>query len=284
MSAAAVPINRSNPIPGRGRRCTVRLHYPPSWAVRPNPMAAELERRALAWLGAHVAARIRPFAVGEMANWPFPFADEERAEVITMLMALHVAGVDSGELDSALARGMSPEWMARFAARAVGGGDHLARRRADMGTSRFIALVSYQLGWEVPGAVLADADMRAVEVAAGNCVAIGRDLFGFGGDARERAPNLLTEVMAEFGDSVGDAFKWAAQMHTRQVRDVRRHETALVARYPEHPMLTAWFDALHCMIYGFAQWHARAPKYSATQELAGWTVQIAVSPACPDPF
>lgn len=262
----------------------MNLHYPELWAVRPNPLAEEMERRAFAWLGEGVAARLGSYSIGQMANWPFPFADEERAEVITKLMAVHVLEGDSSELHRALAAVMSQEWMTRFAARAVGGEDHLSRRRASMRTLGCIELLAYQLGWEVPGEVLADASMRAVEVAAGNCVAIGRDLFGYTQDVEAKRSNLLSEVMAEYGDSVGEAFKWAAQMHTRQVRELRQHEAALVARHPEHPMLTAWFDALHCMIYGFAQWHSRAPRYSATQEAAGWTVQITVSPACPDPF
>ena len=90
--------------------------------------------------------------------------------------------------------------------------------------------------------------------------------------------------MQEFGDSEADAFKWVTHMHSRAVQELGQLESILMKRYPQHPMLTAWFDALHCAIYGFAQWHSRAPRYRAVHQTAGWTVQITITPACPDPF
>jgi hypothetical protein len=49
-------------------------------------------------------------------------------------------------------------------------------------------------------------------------------------------------------------------------------------------MLMAWVDALHCMIYGLAQWHSRARWFQASREMAGWKIAVSISPACPDPF
>jgi hypothetical protein len=90
--------------------------------------------------------------------------------------------------------------------------------------------------------------------------------------------------MREFGDDAGEAFKWVASMHTRQVRRVRELEGALLERHAAYPMLMAWVDALHCMIYGLAQWHSRAGRFQAVREMAGWKIAVNVSPACPDPF
>ena len=59
---------------------------------------------------------------------------------------------------------------------------------------------------------------------------------------------------------------------------------ALLLRHAEHPMLMAWVDALHCMIYGLAQWHSRARWFQASREMAGWKIAVSISPACPDPF
>lgn len=237
--------------PLRVRRCSVTLHYPERWAVRPNPKAVELGKLVEARMDGRCA---RELEVGLGANWAFPFADGERAEVITQRFA---------------------EWACGTRVRGVGGGtagEYLRQRRTEMRVEALAELLDYQLGWALPSEV----DARELLAAAGDCVAIGRELFGHGA--------LVECVMREFGDDAGEAFKWVANMHTRQVRRVRELEMALLARHPEHPMLMAWVDTLHCMIYGLAQWHSRARCFQTAAEPAGWKIAVSVSPACPDPF
>lgn len=348
MSPATVTAAQTRIAPLRSRRCTVNLHYPDTWAVRPNPLADELARRAHAWLRQRGVItcpadddKFHKLSVGEYANWPFPFADEDRAEVITNFLALWIfyddmieegddgqrgaifeairgSSLADGQLDSpylrcwrelgkACAGVMSQGWTDRHAARFAAWvdsvreesanaqilrrsgcypslSDHLARRRANIGMAPNMDFIEYQIGWELPEEVLADPDMKAVESAAADCVAICNDLFGFTKDRSFAWANFVSCAMQEFGDSPAEAFKWVTHMHSRKVQELRQHEATLMKRYPRHPMLTAWFDALHCVIYGFAQWHSRAPRYRATHEASGWTVQITITPACPDPF
>lgn len=281
-------------IPPRVRRCTVSLHYPDHWAVRPNPRAEEYAARAWAWLSAKGlqtgdGERFRSLAVGELANWPFPFADDARAEVMTKALAWRMmrGGECPEELRTAFTGAMSAGWVARHLgrlrewARAKGGERgtvraELARLRARSGMLPAMDFVEYEIGWELPEEVFADSAMREVEEAAGDCMAIMKDLFG--------ETELVAYVMEEFGDSAGEAFKWVNNMHARQVRRLRDLEAGFYERYPQHPMLTAWFDALHCVIYGFAQWHSRAPHCRTVHERTGWAVTVTVSPACPEPF
>lgn len=251
MSAAAVGISRVRLAPLRVRRCSVTLHYPESWAARPNPMAGELGRLVEARMGGRCA---RELEVGLGANWAFPFAEGERAEVITQRFAEWACGVREGALVGAST------------------GEYLRRRRAEMRVEALVELLEYQLGWALP----AEVDVRELMEAAADCVAIGRELIGHGA--------LVDCVMREFGDDAGEAFKWVANMHTRQVRRVRELEGALLERHAAYPMLMAWVDALHCMIYGLAQWHSRAGRFQAVREMAGWKIAVNVSPACPDPF
>lgn len=251
MSAAAVGISRVRLAPLRVRRCSVTLHYPESWATRPNPMAGALGEIVEARMGGRCA---RDLEVGLGANWAFPFAEGERALVITQRFAEWACGV----CDLDFGGGSTGEW--------------LRWRRAEMRVEGLMALLEYELGWALPAGV----DVRELMEAAGDCVAIGRELIGHGA--------LVECVMREFGDDAGEAFKWVANMHTRQVRRVRELEGALLGRHPEHPMLTAWVDALHCMIYGLAQWHSRAGRFQASREMAGWKIAVSISPACPDPF
>ena len=227
------------------------LHYPESWAARPNPRAGELGRIVEARMGGRCA---RELEVGLGANWAFPFAEGERALVITQRFA---------------------EWACGTCGVALAGvstAEYLRRRRAEMRVEELMALLEYELGWAMPAGV----DVRELAEAAGDCVAIGRDLIGHGG--------LVGCVMREFGDDAGETFKWVANMHTRQVRRVRELEVELLRRHAEQPMLMAWVEALHCMIYGLAQWHRRAGRFQAAGEMAGWKIGVNVSPACPDPF
>lgn len=348
MSPAAATATNARVAPLRSRRCTVNLHYPDSWAVRPNPMADELARRARNWLrqrGVITTAadedKFHNLSVGEYANWPFPFAEEDRAEVITNFLALWIfyedileeggdgqsaavldairglpapaGSVESAhlrcwrELGEACATVMSAAWTERHARRFAEWVDavveesvqaqilrktgvypslaeHLKCRRANIGMAPNLDFIEYQIGWELPEEVLADSDMKAVESAAADCVAICNDLFGFTKDRRSIWANFVSCAMNEFGDDAGEAFKWVTHMHSRKVQELRQHEALLLKRYPQHPMLTAWFDALHCVIYGFAQWHSRAPRYRAIHESGCWRVQLTITPACPDPF
>lgn len=302
MSVAAAAFPNSRMTPRKTRRCTVNLHYPETWAVRPNPMAEVMESRTRAWMRgrgllatAAEAERFDGVYAGECGNWPFPFAEPERAEVITHAMALWATGERRGweAIDMLLGTSMSREWLTRYRThvrewvnsldRAPAGGpvgEYLARRRTAVGMRANLDLIEYQIGWELPAEVIADEDLRGMLDAAADCVTLLRELFGYGGGQA----GLVDAVMREFGDDFGDAFKWVSHMHQRQVRELRERETRLVARYPEHPMLLAWSGALHCAIYGLAQWHSRARRNRTTHSSDGWTVQLTITPACPDPF
>jgi len=323
----------------------VNLRYPENWAVRPNPIADELARRARNWLRERGILRTPAaeeafvkLSVGEYANWPFPFAEEDRAETITRFLALWIfhddvleesgvadreairqaiAGLPGSggepflpcwrELGQTCAAAMSAAWTERHAERfaewvdsvceentraleyrATGQyprlSDHLLRRRANIGVIPSLDFLEYEIDWELPEEVLRDPKMAVVADAAADCVAICNDLFGFTKDRSNRWANFVGCAMAEFGDDMGEAFKWVAHMHNSQVQKIRQNEALLLKQYPEHPMLAAWFEALHCMVYGFAQWHMRAPRYRPVHESDGWTVQITITPECPDPF
>lgn len=108
-------------------------------------------------------------------------------------------------------------------------------------------------------------------MAAAHCVAIARNLFGF---TRDVAAGVPDSVIC----AIGGTHACAAGPGTASMG------AAALAREPRHPVLTAWFEATHCMIYGFSQGHARAPRYRAVHEFVGMAVPVAVSPACPDPF
>ena len=196
----------------------------------------------------------RELEVGLGANWAFPFAEGERAILITQRFAEWACGSCGGAL-----AGVSTT-------------EYLRRRRAEMRVETLAALLEYELDWALP----AEVDVRELMEAAADCVAIGRELIGHGA--------LVECVMREFGDDAGEAFKWVANMHTRQVRRVRELEGALLLRYAELPMLMAWVDALHCMIYGMAQWHSRVRRFKAAGDPEGWKIAVSISPACPDPF
>lgn len=286
-------------LPPRNRRCTVALNFPEVWAVRPNPRAGEYERRCGIWLRergllatAAAEEQFHHLLAGEYANWPFPFADDERAEVITKELALRTLGLNRRcwrELEQAFGRVMSPGWMERHAARvaACAGacrGSSLEHRRMNVGMLPTLDLVEYEIGWERPAEVLADPDMAEVERAAADAVTLMEALFAFSADGRAGRSNLVARAMEEFDDDAGGAFRWVGQMHTCCLQDLRRSEALLLQRHACHPMLTAWFDALHCVIYGLAQWHSRAPRYRNVHQSGGWTIQITVRPECQDPF
>ena len=145
------------------------------------------------------------------------------------------------------------------------------------GSGAMLDLLEYEIGWELPAGV----DRAALEELVCDCLSIVSDLFGY---RRGAGANAVACVMREFGDEFGDAFKWVGHVHSGQVRKVKEAEIRLLARYPEHPMLLGWVEALHCLLYGLAQWHSRTERCAAVHEGDGWTVQLTVAPACPDPF
>src|SRR5688572_17522950 len=67
----------------------VFLNYPPAWKVHCNPLAKEMDRRALQWMrdigvirDAEGEDRFEKLTVWAAAGWPFPQAEGECFEAI----------------------------------------------------------------------------------------------------------------------------------------------------------------------------------------------------------
>lgn len=309
----------------------VALIYPISWAVALSPFAHEAARRTESWLRERgvitdeaAATKFRRLAVAQYANWPFPTADLERAEVITKFLALWIFYDDAieeqddgqqpqivraiagglercppgdahlrcwWELGRAYARTMSPDWLARHARRfgqwvdsvrdesrgawrfrdsgvLPGAAEHLARRRLNIGMLPNIDFLEYQMGWELPTAIVDDADMQALAALSAEVVAIVNDLHGYTKDRTLAWCNLVPCLAHELAIAEDEAFHRAADMHNTRVRAAARREAQLLARSKDQPGMTRWIQGLRHIMYGFARWHAMAPRYRVHHELA----------------
>lgn len=317
----------------------VTLNYPSSWAIRPSPHAAAMERRTLEWLRARgvvhdqeTSERFERLSVGEYANWPFALATRARAEVITKFLALWIFYDDAieeaddtqGQAIHDAIRASSPtpptgdrhlacwweiarqyggtmsrawldrhaerftEWMASVAAeratavefRATGRypspEQHLAGRRLNIGMIPNMDFVEYQMGWELPSEVLSDPAMREVERCGAEAVAIINDVFGYSKDRGSHWPNLVSCLVAAGEHGPEQAFQRVCAMHDERVALLLQHERDLTAKYAHRRELADWFAGLHCVVYGFAQWHSRAPRYSATHLVGDRVIRVRV--------
>ena len=314
----------------------VTLEYPENWAILLSPIAYQMEQRAEAWLQEKGVIRdeestekFRKLSVGEYANWPFPLADEKRAETITKFLSLWIFYDDAieekddgqqdairdairgrpappsegnphlrcwWELGQEYSKTMSQAWLERHAKRFMewvssvqeereaamefrktgiypDAADHLRRRCANIGMTPNIDFLEYQMGWELPEELLQDPLMKLIEVRAAEAVAIMNDLFGFSKDQHYRWSNLIPCLMQEFQLGPEDAFRWACDLHNARVHHITHYQHELLSKYPIRE-LSDWFDALHYVVYGFAKWHSRAPRYRSIHELDGRQIRV----------
>ncbi len=84
-------------VPDSSTSQNILLTYPRTWTTPLNPLAHEMQNKAFSWLKArgviHDSVTEKKFiklSVGEYANWPFPYADAARAEIITKFLALWI--------------------------------------------------------------------------------------------------------------------------------------------------------------------------------------------------
>lgn len=156
--------------------------------------------------------------------------------------------------------------------------DHLARRSINIGVLPTLDFLEYQQGWELPDALLEDADFQALTLATSELIAIVNDLFGFTKDQRARWCNIVSCVAAERGVSIADAFRVVVAMHDQRVAGIRASEARVLATRHASPALAEWLHGLHVMCSGFTRWHAGAPRYSALHALdEGGSVQLRIS-------
>lgn len=308
----------------------VGLVYPRSWSVDLGPFAHEATRRAESWLRARGviadeagAEKFRRLAVAQYANWPFPHATLERAEIITKFLALWIFYDDAieehddgqqaqifhaiaGDLDvcppgnahlrcwwelgRSYARTMSPAWLLRHARRFAawvdsvrdesrgaerfrgagvlpGSAEHLARRRLNIGMIPNIDFLEYQMGWELPSAMIHDPDMLALMDLSAEVVALVNDLYGYTKDRTLAWCNMVPCVAHERRVPLDEAFGRVAAMHNARVRAAAPLEERLLAKCEDRPRMAQWIQGLRHIMYGFARWHAIAPRYRAHHEL-----------------
>lgn len=308
----------------------VALNFPRSWVVPLSPLAYEMQDRAERWLRdrgvIHDEAGAEKFvklAVAEYANWPFPTAPAEQAEIITKFLALWIfyddviEEADDGqqerifeaiagrpetcpegnahlrcwwELGRAYAKRMSPDWLQRHARRFSdwvssvreesraaaqfrksglypSAAKHLERRGMNIGMMPNIDFIEYQTGRELPESLLCDPDMKQLAWLAAEVVAIINDIFGFEKDKRLNWCNLVSCLQQEFHISPEESFSWVADMHNARVRTIGLLEEKLLQKAYDRELLQGWLQGLRHVMYGFARWHAMAPRYRAVHQV-----------------
>jgi hypothetical protein len=194
------------------------------------------------------------------------------------------------ELGRACAQVMSPAWVerhadrftewvtsvrmesiasAKFRAKGVppSASEHLERRRLNIGMVPNVDFIEYQMGRELTPALHDDDDILRVTALAAEVVAIINDLFGLAKDRRLRWPNLVSCVQHELGGSLERAFEAVVTMLDERIAEITAVEARLLARVRERELVEAWLRGLHHVMYGFARWHAMAPRYTSTHGL-----------------
>ena len=206
------------------------------------------------------------------------------------------------ELGQEYGRSMSPAWLDRHAARFSAwveavederkamtrlrrtgacptAREHLTRRRANIGMIPNLDFLEYQMGWELPAEVLADPLMLSVESSAADAVAIINDVYGFSKDRDQRWGNVVSCAMQDLEIGPRTAFEWACDLHDARLRTLLACERELLAKYPRVRELQDWFVGLHYVIYGFAKWHSRAPRYQARHHVGDEEIRIKIERA-----
>lgn len=194
------------------------------------------------------------------------------------------------ELGRAYAPTMSPAWRLRHARRFAAWVDsvrdesrgaqslrasgvlptaelHLARRRLNIGMLPNLDFLEYQMSWELPPELVHDPDMLALADLSAEVVALVNDLHGYTKDQNLAWCNMVPCVAHERHVPLAEAFRLVASMHNQRVRAAAQLERRLLARCPDQPHLARWVQGLRHIMYGFARWHAIAPRYRVRHEL-----------------
>ncbi len=183
-------------------------------------------------------------------------------------------------------RGRSPAWRDRFGARfadttrsvdteralladqALHGAPptvaaYLAWRRVNIGVLPVLSLVEVDLDAELAPVLLEDPLLAALEDAASDVVLAINDLHGEHRDAG----GLNLAASLAWHDRLGPAAARTAilALHDDAVARVRVLGDALLARHPDDSLLPAWIARVGHVLAGFAEWHARAPRYGHPQ-------------------
>lgn len=140
--------------------------------------------------------------------------------------------------------------------------EHLARRRLNIGMMPNIDFIEYQLGRELPAAVVEDPAVVRLSWLAAEAVAIINDLFGYAKDRHLRWANLVGCVQSESGASLGEAFATVVAMLGERIAAITACEVE-VRRRVRDAAIEPWLQGMRHVIYGFARWHAMAPRYAA---------------------
>lgn len=323
----------------------ISLVYPREWAVPLNPLAKEMESRALLWLKNRgviydraTEEKFLKLSVGEYANWPFPLADAERAEIITKFLALWIfyddliEEQDDGqlhlidqailgqdprsphgsphlkcwwELGRAYARLMSVNWCRRHAKRFhewvlsvreesrvaqvfrhsgkyPSSISHLERRRLNIGMIPNIDFLELQMDWELSPEYLGDPALLELENISAEVVAIINDFFGYSKDMKLKWCNLVSCLMDDFKINPQESFQWVANLHNSRVLRFDQVAGELLDRWEGRPQLAQWVQGLRYIMYGFAKWHSRAPRYCHQHQLGSVYLKLnVVSPSHP---
>ena len=195
------------------------------------------------------------------------------------------------QLGRAYAKRMSPDWLERHARRFAdwvrsvreeskaaaqfrksgiypSAAKHLERRGMNIGMMPNIDFIEYQMGRELPESLLCDPDMKQLAWLAAEVVAIINDIFGYAKDKRLNWCNLVSCLEQEFHISLEESFHWVADMHNARIRSIGLLEEKLLKKGYDRKLLQAWLQGMRHVMYGFARWHAMAPRYSAVQEVA----------------
>lgn len=199
------------------------------------------------------------------------------------------------ELGRAYAQVMSPAWVERHADRFTewvtsvrtesiasakfrtkgvppSSAEHLERRRLNIGMLPNVDFIEYQMGRELGPELHDDEDVVRISTLAAEVVAIVNDLFGLAKDRRLRWPNLVSCVQHERGVALEHAFEAVVTMLDERIAEIDVVEQRLLARTSDRELVDVWLAGMHHVMYGFARWHAMAPRYSATHELDGGRV------------
>lgn len=155
--------------------------------------------------------------------------------------------------------------------------DHLERRALNIGMIPNVDFIEYQLGWELPETILEEPDMKALEWLSAEVVAITNDLFSFQKDQKNRWCNLIPCLSKEKNLSLDEAFRRIVALHNQRVLLIGRLGERLSLRHSDCPELPLWLERLHHIMYGFARWHAIAPRYNHLHDLGdGRRVKLSI--------
>lgn len=141
--------------------------------------------------------------------------------------------------------------------------EHLARRSANIGMLPNIDFIEYQSGRELSAATHGHPAMQELVALASEAVAIMNDVFGYAKDEQARWPNLIRCLRDERGLPLAGALREAVSMHDARVAAMDRAAEHLIADSREPIAVSGWIQDLRHVVYGFARWHATAPRYAS---------------------